>query len=263
MRRLLRSLFLALLCLQSQATLTVIASNDTFTSRAAAFGPKFPSAGQIGYLLEPMDPSGCHKVKPPISNWIALVHRGGCSFVTKVRTMQQSGAVGVVIGDMDQQHWVTMYAPDGATDISIPSIFLAQREYKSLLYLTGIVARPMLVYVKHDDFSWPLFDLFIVIFAGPSIMIMFMYCIYKFRNHQRKLQDIAPIGVVSKLALISYSVGDKNTRNESDCCAICLEEYYQGEQLRLLPCKHSFHPNCVDPWLTTQKKYCPLCKTDV
>jgi hypothetical protein len=43
-------------------------------------------------------------------------------------------------------------------------------------------------------------------------------------------------------------------------CAICIEEFEYGERLRVLPCKHHFHLECVDPWLKDKNANCPLCK---
>lgn len=43
-------------------------------------------------------------------------------------------------------------------------------------------------------------------------------------------------------------------------CAICLEDFLPGESLIILPCKHSFHSNCITPWLTERSSTCPLCK---
>jgi hypothetical protein len=46
-------------------------------------------------------------------------------------------------------------------------------------------------------------------------------------------------------------------------CAICIEEYEEGEQLRQLPCDHCFHHDCIMPWLTERSPSCPLCKSEV
>eukprot|EP00747_Dinoflagellata_sp_TGD_P026885 gnl/TRDRNA2_/TRDRNA2_132249_c0_seq1.p1 gnl/TRDRNA2_/TRDRNA2_132249_c0~~gnl/TRDRNA2_/TRDRNA2_132249_c0_seq1.p1 ORF type:complete len:295 (+),score=41.33 gnl/TRDRNA2_/TRDRNA2_132249_c0_seq1:75-959(+) len=41
-------------------------------------------------------------------------------------------------------------------------------------------------------------------------------------------------------------------------CAVCLDDFAEGESLRQLPCKHYFHCRCIDEWLTRSKR-CPLC----
>jgi len=47
-----------------------------------------------------------------------------------------------------------------------------------------------------------------------------------------------------------------------DECAICLEDFCDGEELIRLPCLHRFHSSCCRNWLTRQSK-CPLCNLDV
>ncbi|XP_036455076.1 RING finger protein 215 [Colossoma macropomum] len=49
---------------------------------------------------------------------------------------------------------------------------------------------------------------------------------------------------------------------ETDSCAVCLEQYNNNQCLRVLPCLHEFHRDCVDPWLLLQQT-CPLCKRSV
>jgi len=49
-----------------------------------------------------------------------------------------------------------------------------------------------------------------------------------------------------------------HTREES--CAICMCDYENGEEYRVLPCGHDFHKGCIDQWLK-KKALCPLCRT--
>lgn len=46
-------------------------------------------------------------------------------------------------------------------------------------------------------------------------------------------------------------------------CSICTDDFEPGQDLRLLPCGHRFHPACVDPWLLNISGSCPLCRIDL
>lgn len=46
-------------------------------------------------------------------------------------------------------------------------------------------------------------------------------------------------------------------------CSICTEDFLVGEDVRVLPCDHKFHPQCVDPWLINVSGTCPLCRLDL
>ncbi|KAH6621330.1 hypothetical protein B0J18DRAFT_411099 [Chaetomium sp. MPI-SDFR-AT-0129] len=41
-------------------------------------------------------------------------------------------------------------------------------------------------------------------------------------------------------------------------CSICTEDFTVGEDVRVLPCNHKFHPPCIDPWLVNVSGTCPL-----
>lgn len=49
---------------------------------------------------------------------------------------------------------------------------------------------------------------------------------------------------------------------EMDNCAVCLEPFNNNQCLRVLPCLHEYHRECVDPWLLLQHT-CPLCKRSI
>ncbi|KAK3813682.1 MAG: hypothetical protein JOS17DRAFT_761285, partial [Linnemannia elongata] len=60
----------------------------------------------------------------------------------------------------------------------------------------------------------------------------------------------------------SKGASGKQRKRRYDPCAICLEEYEVGDQLRELPCKHFFHSQCIDPWFKDVHGICPVCKRD-
>lgn len=49
--------------------------------------------------------------------------------------------------------------------------------------------------------------------------------------------------------------------NES--CSVCLAELEEGDLLRVLPCSHHFHRECIDHWLLHSSTACPACKCDL
>lgn len=42
-------------------------------------------------------------------------------------------------------------------------------------------------------------------------------------------------------------------------CVICLDEWEIGATAKELPCKHKFHPNCIEKWLGIHGS-CPICR---
>lgn len=50
---------------------------------------------------------------------------------------------------------------------------------------------------------------------------------------------------------------------ESESCAICVDDFKEGDMMRVLPCNHHFHLDCIDEWLINHSDLCPLCKNQV
>ena len=53
---------------------------------------------------------------------------------------------------------------------------------------------------------------------------------------------------------------EENTYNTDNglACSVCTDDFAKGQDVRVLPCKHKFHPECIDPWLLNVSGTCPL-----
>ncbi|KAM0863016.1 hypothetical protein ACQ4PT_044885 [Festuca glaucescens] len=56
--------------------------------------------------------------------------------------------------------------------------------------------------------------------------------------------------------------GEEEQAVEAEC-SICISALVARDKVKALPpCRHCFHPNCVDAWLRAQPS-CPLCRTSL
>ena len=123
-------------------TVNTPASLGTMRIGAAAFGPAITSPGTTGNLVVALDPSDVNGTSTtdacsPITNAaavagnIALVDRGTCGFVVKVKNAQNAGAIAVVVADNAAG---SPPAGLGGTDptITIPSVRVTQADGNAL-----------------------------------------------------------------------------------------------------------------------------------
>lgn len=70
--------------------------------------------------------------------------------------------------------------------------------------------------------------------------------------------------VIDSITAFKYKKIDGLLVDGSDLsCSVCLTEFEEGDDLRLLPkCSHAFHVCCIDTWLRSHKN-CPLCRAPI
>ncbi|CAN8327793.1 unnamed protein product [Cochlearia groenlandica] len=74
---------------------------------------------------------------------------------------------------------------------------------------------------------------------------------------KKVLQSLPKSTFTASAADSSSSASEDSSAAE---CAICLTEFSDGEEIRILPlCGHAFHVACIDKWLTSRSS-CPSCR---
>ncbi|XP_060059799.1 E3 ubiquitin-protein ligase RNF43 [Erinaceus europaeus] len=124
--------------------------------------------------------------------------------------------------------------------------------------------------------TWPDYDVWILLTVVGTIFVILLAFALRFgcrpcHNRSDPLQQ-QTAWAISQLATRRYRAGCRRARAEwpdsdSSCssapmCAICLEEFSEGQELRVISCLHEFHRACVDPWLY-QHRTCPLCMFNI
>lgn len=68
--------------------------------------------------------------------------------------------------------------------------------------------------------------------------------------------------VVAELPVIDITEEILANFGQNAECAICKEDLVIGDKMQELPCKHTFHPPCLKPWLDEHNS-CPICRHEL
>ncbi|KIM54482.1 hypothetical protein SCLCIDRAFT_377403 [Scleroderma citrinum Foug A] len=201
----------------------------TFHSRPATFGPTLENP-LLGYVIPlssftrrcpPNDTSanpgpsnsGCPVLcqsgdhhPDPTESWIALVQRGWCPFVDKIREAQRLGARAVVVGGEDPDisglpdTLINMYSKD-ASDVTITSTYIRFADYKELIDLidssttshAGLKTLSLLITTEYSAWEWysPILTFIIILFL-PSCLTFVTLLIHRVRLARAAQRDRAP-----------------------------------------------------------------------
>lgn len=249
-------------------------SNTTsmlFEDLPALFGSRLPKDGLIGMLVVARPLNACLPIDPapPLPPYydpnntklIVLIRRCTCNFDIKVLHAQQAGFDAAIVHNMYSDALLNMNYNNEtiADEIVIPSVFTSY--YAAQVLERYFIPEKGAYVILKADFSFPL-SYYLIPFCGVVGLILIVMCValvvrcvqYSKRMRKNRLSKEQ----LKRIPTHVFTKGD-----DYDVCAICLDEYEEGDKLRVLPCSHAYHCKCVDPWLTQTKKTCPVCKQRV
>ncbi|XP_012218002.1 E3 ubiquitin-protein ligase RNF13 isoform X2 [Linepithema humile] len=238
---------------------------EEFRDMPAKFGGIIPPEGIKGVVVYSDPPTACQKIQAPpnntdyTGNWIALIRRYNCSFEIKVRMAQEAGYDAAIVHNINSNELEPMSAKD-PVGILIPAVFVSD--------ITGMVIKENYLYDQlffiliNDDLPFNINTHLLLPFAivvGICFLIICIFMIIRcIKDRRRQRRHRLPSSSLKKIPTHKYTKGDPY-----ETCAICLDDYVEGEKLRVLPCAHAYHSKCIDPWLTKNRRVCPVCKRKV
>ncbi|XP_046695666.1 E3 ubiquitin-protein ligase RNF43 isoform X1 [Silurus meridionalis] len=127
--------------------------------------------------------------------------------------------------------------------------------------------------------KWPQYEVGILLTVVLVVLSIIMIFAFRSRCRSNRTWDSVhqqTMRAISRLETRTYSSqgcsggshhsrggqGSNSSSSSGPMCAICLEEFLDGQDLRIISCAHEFHKECVDPWLL-QHRTCPLCMHNI
>eukprot|EP01136_Pigoraptor_vietnamica_P002698 Opistho-1_new@31007 len=230
-----------------------------------------------GLLVAAVPASGCGPIEnaPKNGSWIAIVMRAdrNCTFYTKAMNAFNAGAAGVIIVNDDPTRVVIMAAQ---SVVPIPVVSVSLSAGNNILGmmnqsngLRGSVAVGPELSLFHLVYSRLFLDvaIFFIVFCVVTVLTLGVYYYYRRRQlselarRNKRLANAAK-EVVKSLPVRRFVASSHSEGCNAESCAICLDEYTAGQELRILPCQHEFCVACIDPWLL-EHWTCPLCKLNI
>nr|XP_026260038.1 E3 ubiquitin-protein ligase ZNRF4 [Urocitellus parryii] len=272
----LAALVLAVLLGPSRAVVRAVlegnGSSVDFADLPALFGVPLAPGGMRGYLMEAKPANACQPIEGPRPGnrslgAIALIRRYDCTFDLKVLNAQRAGFEAAIVHNVRSDDLVRMahVYEDLRRQIAIPSVFVGEAASQDLRVMVRC-DKSAHVLLLPDAPPCPDLDCHPVLamswVLGRTLALVASTC-FILRRLWLWVHSWWPRAPPAK-AQASQKAQVRTFTRASDLCAICLDEYEEGDRLKILPCSHTYHCRCIGPWFSqAARRSCPVCKQSV
>jgi len=232
--------------------------------------------------------NGCLPIenKGELKGAIVLVKRGGsCSCFNKSIVVEKYGGVGMVVGnDENEDSLVCMKSESEKVEHpQIPCVSVYKSTYDSASAIIDeepsgtVIATISLEGDVLPPSIWTFQQImrYLLIFF-PIIWAILTIKYFCRRNRvpprdRRRLRHIPEVLFTKDLLVKARgkrkvrSGCQKNSRIRltNSICPICLDEFQNQNKIKLLPCDHGFHSECIGRWIVDHSDSCPMCRQSV
>ncbi|XP_036381745.1 E3 ubiquitin-protein ligase RNF43 isoform X2 [Megalops cyprinoides] len=192
----------------------------------------------------------------------------------KARLALKRGAQAVIFDVTDNA--AAAHELQNSDDLPKPVVLVQAKDAEVLMGLVNRNEEAMVRIEVMVEVKWPHYDVGILLTVVLAVLAIIMIFAFRYRCKSNRNWDSVhqqTMRAINRLETRTYSSqgcsqrfgGGRDSGSSSTSgpvCAICLEEFLDGQDLRIISCSHEFHKECVDPWLL-QHRTCPLCMHNI
>ncbi|XP_023678688.2 E3 ubiquitin-protein ligase znrf3-like isoform X2 [Paramormyrops kingsleyae] len=186
----------------------------------------------------------------------------------KTKRAVQRGATAVILDVSEDPGAIDQLDQGSDTPLKRPVVFVKGGEAVKLMNIVNKqkVARARIQHGPPQPAEFFDMGVFLAFFVAVSLVCLLL--LIKIKLKQRRTQGSVNRAAMQALEKMETRHFKAKGHRDSLCgssasdCAICLERYLDGEELRVISCAHRFHRRCVDPWLL-QHHTCPHCRRNI
>jgi len=232
-----------------------------------------PSNTRSSYIVVIESHHGCGDIdnQGDIKGAIAIVKKDMC-YYDFARNVALHGGAGLVLGsniDLETEQMVKFLTKK--RNVGIPCVFISEQNYNDIVKVIrkapvrSVLATLSLEGEYQDKTLWsPSSETIFLAILVLHLMSLIIVVLVRVgcrkedeRVKRRQIHDIAEVAFSSHL--VGYGLlNNKLMKNVS--CSICLEKFEEQMKIKILPCEHGFHTECIDEWITRDNDSCPVCR---
>jgi len=227
--------------------------------------------------IEPIN--GCYSIEngADLEDAIVLVKRGGCNFFDKARNVFAYGGLGLVVGNNEgRDELLQMQRKGGGDDVDIPCVLISQQDFGLVFDVLNEQPSGSVLATISASWEYPYDNfwstnrltkivtyLLIIVPSIWALMSIVRICsrICRHRRTINRRNRVLPDVLFTNDLLGDKKAGTQHISNNS--CPICIENFEEQTKIKLLPCDHGFHKDCIGPWIADHSDSCPICRQTV